>query len=278
MYKQIQNLRSENEMYHLNVDEMNALLKCSNDPIYFIETYYHIFSKNGIEIIKLRDYQKEWLTNIHNAVVHNTIKHNYILNAARQLGKTTILSAYLLWYAIFNNNKQILITTYKKEMSIDTLTRIKEAILRLPTWLQPAIAMSEGNSSNWNKSYIKFANGTTITATTLVSQNNIGIKPDFILADEFSFADIETQTEFMNIVFPAIAGSKNSHILMTSTGGNITDPFIKILEKAKTGENSFLFNETAAKDVQYYTKDDIKKMINNYGVEFVLKEFFLDNH
>lgn len=274
-----QNFRLENEMYHLTIDEMLELLKCAKDPVYFIENYYYTTNATGETLLKLRDYQKIWISNLHDAVVHNTIKHNYILNAARQLGKTTIISAYLLWYAIFNQNKKIWITSCKEVCAVTILDSIKKAILNLPTWLQPAIALEPGKKPVTNNT-IKFAGGTIIVAKTLISYPRAihPEAPDFIFADEFSFSDPAEQTEFMQCVFPTVAGRKESHVVLASTGGDIDDPFIKILEKAKLGENSFVFDETAANDVEYYTKDDLKKMINQFGMEFVLKEFFLNNN
>ena len=72
---------------------------CEQDPIYFAENFMKIVNVDqGLITIPLYDYQKEIVL---------TVKDNRytVAECARQSGKTTAITVLVLWYIIFNPNK-----------------------------------------------------------------------------------------------------------------------------------------------------------------------------
>ena len=76
---------------------MDEFVKCSKDPIYFGERYFKVVHVDrGLETVNLYDYQKEIIL---------SVKENRrtIAECARQSGKTTALTIFICWYAIFHD-------------------------------------------------------------------------------------------------------------------------------------------------------------------------------
>jgi len=57
----------------------------------------------------------------------------------RQMGKSTIVAAYLLHYAMFNSDKTVGILANKAATSREILSRIQRMYDHLPLWLQTGI-------------------------------------------------------------------------------------------------------------------------------------------
>src|SRR5579872_4067421 len=103
-------------------------VKCSNDPIYFIEKYMTINSLDkGIVPFELYDYQKKIIMTIHE-------NRNIIITAARQSGKTSSYVGYITWYIIFNPEKFVAILANKAATAREILGRIQLAYQNLPKW------------------------------------------------------------------------------------------------------------------------------------------------
>lgn len=90
----------------------------------------------------------------------NTIQNNRFLCilAARQCGKSTVISTYALWYAIFNNDKTIGIVSNKSLSAIDIMSRIKIIYEELPSFLKPGV-------SEYSKTFVTFDNGSKIVVS-----------------------------------------------------------------------------------------------------------------
>ena len=72
-------------------------------------------------------------------------RYNIILSA-RQTGKSITSAIYLLWFAIFRFDKNILIASNKNKGAMEMIRRIRYAYENLPMWLKPGV-MEDG----WNK-------------------------------------------------------------------------------------------------------------------------------
>ena len=76
-------------------EQVTEIIKCSQDPIYFIENYCQIVSLDrGLIPFKLYDCQKEKVHTILN-------NRKVILMEGRQQGKTITAAACILWYTLF---------------------------------------------------------------------------------------------------------------------------------------------------------------------------------
>ena len=73
-------------------EELNEYLKCSKDPVHFIENYCQVISLDeGMVKFKLRGYQDRLIKH------YDANRFNVVL-ASRQSGKSITSCAYLIWY------------------------------------------------------------------------------------------------------------------------------------------------------------------------------------
>lgn len=98
------NLRKANLVFQYTEEEIEELIHCKKDIIYFAEKYVLLKTEKGLQHIKLRPYQKRLLQNYQNNRWCITLQ-------ARQSGKC--LS--------YNNNLDILIGGIKYKMSIGNI-------------------------------------------------------------------------------------------------------------------------------------------------------------
>lgn len=73
-------LRKPNLTYLYTNEELMELKRCSKDPIYFADKYGKLFTENGYQHIKVRDYQQGLLEGMYE-------HKKCILMCSRQLGK-----------------------------------------------------------------------------------------------------------------------------------------------------------------------------------------------
>jgi hypothetical protein len=79
-YEGKQFLRRGNIVFDYTDEELKEITKCANDIVYFAEKYAVVMTDNGIQKVKLREYQKDLLRDFQ----HN--RFNIVL-ASRQMGK-----------------------------------------------------------------------------------------------------------------------------------------------------------------------------------------------
>lgn len=75
--------------HNFTQEEVSEFIKCSQDPVYFAETYFKIITADGgIETLKLYDYQKE--------IISSYIDdRKMVINASRQIGKCQVFGSIL---------------------------------------------------------------------------------------------------------------------------------------------------------------------------------------
>ena len=79
-YEGKQFLKKGNIVFEYTDEEIKELARCASDINYFAEKYAVVMTDNGIQQVKLRDYQKDMLRNFQNE------RFNIVL-ASRQMGK-----------------------------------------------------------------------------------------------------------------------------------------------------------------------------------------------
>ena len=123
----------------LTEDQVREFVKCAKDPTYFIENYVKIITLDkGFVQIELYPFQRH---------VVNDINENrrVIVKAGRQVGKTTIIVGYILWYILFNQDKTVAILANKASTSREILARIKLAYEALPMWIQQGVKIGRAS-------------------------------------------------------------------------------------------------------------------------------------
>ena len=146
------NLKRTKQSIEWTPDLVTEYIKCSEDPIYFIESHMKIININkGLVSFKLYDYQKEMIT----AMKENRFN---VIATARQAGKSTVTCGFILWYIIFHKDKTVALLANKGETAREILGRVQLAYEHLPRWLQHGV-------KEWNKGSFELENNSRVIAT-----------------------------------------------------------------------------------------------------------------
>ena len=101
------NLKKANVSYPFTPEQVEEFVKCSQDPVYFIQKYIKIISLDkGLIPFEMYDFQVDMTRKFH-------AERFNIAKLPRQSGKSTIVTSYLLWYVIFNDNVNVAILANK---------------------------------------------------------------------------------------------------------------------------------------------------------------------
>ena len=162
-------LLAKNAKLPLTEEHIEEILKCSNDPIYFIENYVKIFDLDkGWTLPTLRKYQKDIIKN------YKTSRFNQIM-AGRQTGKSTTIVMCILWEIIFNKDTVVGMCAHKMAMAKENMARLQEYFKNVPVWLKPGVV-------RWHQTYITLDNGSRVYISTATKDafRGLGIKILFI--------------------------------------------------------------------------------------------------
>jgi hypothetical protein len=213
----------------LTEDQVREYVKCAKDPDYFIQNYVKIVTLDkGFVQINLYPFQKEVVQKIHG-------NRRVILKAGRQVGKTTIIVGYILWYILFNTDKTVAILANKASTSREILARIKLAYEALPMWIQQGV-------KTWNKGDIELENGCRVLANSTASSAIRGYSISLVYLDEFAFVPSNIADEFFTSVYPTISSGTQSKILISSTPNGMNH-FYRMWTEAVDGQNGFVHVE-----------------------------------
>ena len=227
------NLKRTGHDIDWTADKLNELQKCAADPIYFAETYMKVVHVDrGLETISLYPYQKDIINSVH----HNRAT---VIEAARQSGKTTSLTAIILHYIIFNDFKNVAILANKEKTAQEILARIKLAYEHLPIWLQHGIV-------EWNKGNIELENGSKIMACATSSDNIRGFSCSMLFIDEAAW--IDGWDDFFTSVIPTITSGVTTKIVLVSTVNGLNH-FHQITDLARKKKNDYHLISISWKDV-----------------------------
>ena len=99
----------------------SEFIKCAKDPVYFMKKYYTIqHPKRGRIKFNLYPFQEKVLNHMH--------REDYlIINKSRQLGLSTLCSAYSLWMMLFYKDKNVLCIATKQETAKNMVTKVRFA-------------------------------------------------------------------------------------------------------------------------------------------------------
>lgn len=210
--------------HEFDIETIRELQKCSTDIAYFVKTYCKIITlDHGLQLFKPYAYQENMIDVFHN--------NRFVVSLLpRQMGKSTIVAAYLLHYAMFNPEVSIGILANKAATSREILSRIQRMYEHLPFWMQLGV-------KEWNKGTVILANDSKILAAATSSDSIRGQSLNVIYLDEF--AHVEQQNEFWESTYPVISSGENSKVIITSTPKGM-ELFYKIYTQAESGANNFV--------------------------------------
>jgi hypothetical protein len=223
------NLKRANVTMEWTPDQIQEFIYCRNNPIYFIKKYIKIVSlDSGLIPFEMYQFQEDMVQKFHD--------HRFnICKLPRQSGKSTVVTAYLLWYAIFNDNVNIAILANKAATAREMLSRLQLSYENLPKWMQQGII-------SWNRGSLELENGSKILAASTSASAVRGMSFNIIFLDEFAFVPSNIAEQFFSSVYPTISSGKSTKVIIISTPHGM-NMFYKLWHDAERGKNEYVNTE-----------------------------------
>jgi len=220
------NLKKANVPTNFTPKQVKEFIKCSKDPVYFIRKYIKIVSLDeGVIPFNMYDFQEEMVDRFH----ENRFN---IAKLPRQSGKSTVVTSYLLWYVIFNDNVNVAILANKAPTAREMLGRLQLSYENLPKWMQQGII-------GWNKGSVELENGSRLLASSTSASAVRGMSFNIIFLDEFAFVPNNIAEQFFASVYPTISSGKNTKVIIISTPHGM-NMYYKIWHDAERKKNEYI--------------------------------------
>ena len=219
------NLKQVGYTHAWTKEQIAEYVKCSEDPIYFIEKYCKIVTLDfGLQPFKLYDCQKRKVDFIMN-------NRRCILMEGRQQGKTVTAAACIVHYSIFQDSKTVAIMANKSTAAREVLSRYQIMYENLPLWMQQGV-------KTWNKGDVELENGSKIFTSATSISGIRGKSVNWLYIDEAAIVPNNVAEEFFTSVYPTISAGVTTKILLTSTPLGYNH-FWKFWNDAEKGVNGF---------------------------------------
>lgn len=233
----------------LKKEAIQELIKCHDDPIYFIENYCYVrHPTRGKVLFKLYEYQKE---SVRAYVAYDRV----IVNKPRQMGYSTLTAAFVAWYVFFHNDKSVLFLANKQDVAKNLLKKVKLILAEIPDWMLLAdLTVNQAHS-------LEFSNGSSVKAVATSEDAGRSEALSLLIIDEAGI--IKNFDEIWKSVKSTV--STGGKIIAGSTPKGIGNWFYETYTKAETGENEWhplLFNWWDNPD---YAGDDLEEDPNIPG-------------
>ena len=223
------NLKKANVAQSFTPSQVKEFVKCSQDPVYFIKKYIRIVSLDkGLIPFDLYDFQEDMVNKF------NDYRFN-IAKLPRQSGKSTVVTSYLLWYVIFNDNVNVAILANKAATAREMLQRLQLSYENLPKWMQQGI-------NQWNRGSLELENGSKIMAASTSASAVRGMSFNIIFLDEFAFIPNHIADQFFSSVYPTISSGKSTKVIIISTPHGM-NMFYKLWHDAERKKNEYVTTE-----------------------------------
>ena len=253
------NLKKANVPTNFTPKQVKEFIKCAGDPIYFIKRYIKIVSLDeGVIPFDLYDFQEEMVNRFH--------EHRFnIAKLPRQSGKSTVVTAYLLWYVIFNDNVNVAILANKAATAREMLGRLQLSYENLPKWMQQGII-------GWNKGSVELENGSKLLAASTSASAVRGMSFNVIFLDEFAFVPNNIADQFFSSVYPTISSGKSTKVIIISTPHGM-NMYYKLWHDAERGTNEYIptevhWSEVPGRDAEWKAQTIRNTSEQQFRVEF----------
>lgn len=246
-YNGIKTLKRENVQTNWTPLQRSEYIKCSADFEYFFFNYCKIMTKKGYNFPEIREYQERMIHGMQNF-------NRLLLSIARQMGKTVLVSSYILWKTMFGKNTTHGIAAQLKDTATEVLDKFKEILFGLPFIFLPGTKV-------FNKGMVSFDNGVRIICSTangnafrgfsIIGEEIKGTQQPsgaVLYIDEAAYIANNDVKDFEDSVLPTVESVPNSQIFKSSTA---------------KGRNHWFFEVDAAKKNDFlYKPQEIIKEIN----------------
>lgn len=190
-------------VYKRTKEEIEDYLHCKQDPVYFASKCYLKNPEGGLSLVKMRDYQIEYLNHLR--------KNRFsIMLSCRQAGKSLTTAIFCLWVILFNTDKTGLILSKSGPAGRDLLAKIKDMYMYLPYHLKIG-------TMKWNQTEISFDNNSTISTEPFSPTAGLGKTINFLILDEFAWCPVNEVELFYNNIIPTITADPYANVCIMST-------------------------------------------------------------
>lgn len=203
-------------------DRIREIVKCGNDPVYFIRTYVKIqHPERGTIPFQTYPFQDECLKQFEEHRLSIVLK-------SRQLGLSTLAAAYATWLAIFHKDKNILIIATKLPTAMNFIKKVRVILQNMPGWL--LIPKFEPT-----KQAISFSNGSQIVAIPTSDDAGRSEALSLLVVDEAAF--IRDFEDIWTGLAPTFSTGGSAIILSTPCG--VGGQYYRLWTEAEGGQNNF---------------------------------------
>lgn len=214
-------------------EQLMELIQCESDPFFFIQNFVKVQSKTGVEPLTLYPFQYDIIRAYHE-------HKDAIVLTGRQLGKTTTAGAYLLWYAMFNPDKTILVVSNVFRAAAEIMYRVRSMYELCPDHIRAGVKA-------YNKTSIDFDNGSRIVAQATTANTGRGMSIHLLYVDEMAFCPANLLEDMWTSLSPTLAAT-NGKSIITSTPKTDVDMFAHLWKGANDLTDEFGNPDPACKN------------------------------
>ena len=230
------NLTIPYDEYDVKLEDGKSMI-CADTHIFFKDDLSEIFAKDCVNTkiqtldgpVLVKAVKKNGKQSNMFDLSVNSDNHRYYTNDILS-HNTAVTGAWVLWYIMFNADKQVGLLANKGATSREMLSRITLMLEHIPFWLQPGCRVL-------NKGSIKFSHNSEIIAAATSSSSIRGKSLNCIILDEF--AHVNNAEEFYTGVYPVISSGQEVKVIIASTPNGVGNMFYKLWEGAIQGTNDF---------------------------------------
>jgi len=268
-YRGAKNIPVAGAQYSFTADMVLELQRCRADVVYFAENFFFIVTiDKGKQKIKLYEAQRR--------ILRSLADNRFVsLLSARQTGKSTLLTIFVLWMVCFNKDYRAAIVANKETTAINIFKRIRLAYEQLPNYIKPGV-------KDYAKTGMTLENDSSVIVSTTTATSIRGDTLNCLAIDEAAFIESHLLEEFWASVIPSVSSGLSSKILMVSTPNGVGNKFYEIYTEAEKKANGWVAERVDWWDVPGRDEAWKKTMISALGSEEKFhQEFgnsFLDNN
>lgn len=214
-------LNQQNISYKKMVMEEYA--RCAADPVYFMRKFYRIqHPQKGSILFNLYPFQE--------AILRQFMSGDYyLINKSRQLGISTLVSAYALWLMLFYKDKNILVLATTEATAQNLITKVRHSYDALPSWLKV-------KDTEHNKTKLRLKNGSQIQAKAGTENAARSEAVSLLVLDEAAFIE---KIEPLWVSAQQTLATGGQCIALSSPNGS-GNWFYNTWIKAQNRENKFI--------------------------------------
>lgn len=228
----------EYEVYEIILD--NGLrLKCADTHILIDSDYNEILAKNSLGCHILTKLGNSKVIQVDNLGYSENMydlsidsdKHTFYTNDILSHNTTTV-AAYLVWYCVFNESKNVAMLGNKVAAAREVMARFQLMYEELPVWLQQGVV-------EWNKGSISLENKSKAFIAATTASGIRGKSVNLLYLDELSSVPGTVAEEFFASTYPTISSGESSKVIITSTPIGFNH-FWKMWDEAEREINGFI--------------------------------------